>query len=457
MAVESLVGELPAGWSPMTLGEACERAGGGIQTGPFGSQLHASDYVPFGLPSIMPANIGDNRVIEDGIARITEEDAERLARYRVRTGDIVYSRRGDVERRALIREKEDGWLCGTGCLRVRFGEGDVDPLFASFYLGHPNVREWIVRHAHGATMPNLNTSILSALPFVVPPPEEQRAIAHILGTLDDKIELNRRMNETLEAMARAIFKSWFVDFDPVRAKASGEPPESICRRLGLTPDLLALFPNRLVDSELGEIPEGWEVHPFSETVQIIGGGTPKTTVSEYWGGDIPWFSVVDAPAESNVFVIETEKKITQAGLDNSSARILAEGTTIISARGTVGKVALVGVPMAMNQSCYGLRGKNGDTFFTYYLTRELVVALKQHSHGAVFDTITRNTFAGVKVVYSPSVVVSFESVVSHLMQKIRANDYQAQTLETLRDTLLPKLLSGELRVPAANAAMEATA
>lgn len=220
MAGDQLVGSIPESWKETTLGEACKRGGGDIQTGPFGSQLHASDYVPNGIPSIMPQNIGNNRFNEDGIARITEADAKRLSRYLVRKGDIVYSRRGDVKLRALIREKEDGWLCGTGCLRIRFGEEGVNPLYASYYLSHPNVREWIVRHAHGATMPNLNTSILSALPFVVPPPPVQRAIAHIPGTLDDKIEMNRRMNETLEAMARALFKSWFIDFEPVRRNAA---------------------------------------------------------------------------------------------------------------------------------------------------------------------------------------------------------------------------------------------
>ncbi len=147
---ESLIGSVPTSWEQTTLGEACRRGGGNIQTGPFGSQLHASDYVPQGTPSIMPQNIGDNRVIEDGIARITADDARRLSRYLVRTGDIVYSRRGDVEKRALIREKEDGWLCGTGCLRIRFGKKGEDPTFASYYLGHPDVRAWIVRHAQGA-------------------------------------------------------------------------------------------------------------------------------------------------------------------------------------------------------------------------------------------------------------------------------------------------------------------
>lgn len=202
----------------------------------------------------MPQNIGDNRILEHGIARITEEHADRLARYKVRAGDIVYSRRGDVERRALVRPYEDGWLCGTGCLRVRFGDQSVNPSYAAHYLGHPSVRAWIVRHAHGATMPNLNTSILSALPFVVPPRDVQNRIAQTLDGLDDRIDLNRHLIETLEAIAQTLFRSWFESFDPVRAKASGEAAESISHRLGLTQELLALFPERLVGSELGEIP-----------------------------------------------------------------------------------------------------------------------------------------------------------------------------------------------------------
>ena len=255
MAIEQPLGGLPVGWQYKRLEDVCLRDGTGIQTGPFGSQLHASDYVPEGVPSIMPQNIGDNQIDLDGIARIKKEDADRLSRYLVREGDIVYSRRGDVRRRALIRSPEDGWLCGTGCIRVRVDPKQVNSKYASYCLGHPTIRDWIVRHAHGATMPNLNTSILSECPFVVPPICEQRAIAGILGSLDDKTELNRRMNETLEAMARALFKSWFVDFDPVRAKMEG-------RETGLPGHVDRLFPSRMVDSPSGKIPHGWEVEPL---------------------------------------------------------------------------------------------------------------------------------------------------------------------------------------------------
>ncbi|MGW9075086.1 restriction endonuclease subunit S [Streptomyces kronopolitis] len=154
-------------WTRTTLGELCAMGGGSIQTGPFGSQLHASDYVEVGIPSVMPQNIGDNVIAEDGIARITDTDAGRLSKYLLAKGDIVYSRRGDVKRRALVRSQESGWLCGTGCLRVRAGIS-VEPLFLSHYLGEPEVQNWIHRHAVGATMPNLNTSILGAVPVVLP-------------------------------------------------------------------------------------------------------------------------------------------------------------------------------------------------------------------------------------------------------------------------------------------------
>jgi len=288
----------------------------------------------------------------------------------------------------------------------------------------------------------LNSDELKVLDVVLPPEPEQRAIAHILGTLDDKIELNRKMNETLETMARALFKSWFVDFDPVRAKAEGRDP-------GLPKHIADLFPDSFEDSELGEIPRGWEVKPFADTIEIVGGGTPKTSVAEYWDGDIPWFSVVDAPTDSDVWVVDTEKKVTRVGVENSSTCVLPVGMTIISARGTVGRIALVGVPMAMNQSCYGLRGRaEAHGFFTYFSTRELVARLQQHAHGSVFDTITRDTLAGVSVV-APAVALieEFEKRVAPVLHRIRMRLLETCTLAALRDTLLPKLISGEVRVP----------
>lgn len=177
-------------------------------------------------------------------------------------------------------------------------------------------KEELQNLAHGgSTMPILNKGHFSSLILQAPPLPEQLAIARILGTLDDKIELNRRTNETLEAMARDIFKDWFIDFGPTRTKIEGREPY-------LAPDLWALFPDRLDDE--GK-PDRWETTPIAELIEIIGGGTPKTSVAEFWNGDIPWFSVVDAPSPSDVFVIDTEKHITESGVSSSSTRLLPVG------------------------------------------------------------------------------------------------------------------------------------
>ena len=328
-----------------TLGDACARSGGDVQTGPFGSQLHAADYVPEGIPSIMPKNIGENRVIEEDIARITSDDAERLARYRVRTGDIVYSRRGDVERRALIRDREDGWLCGTGCLRVRFvPNGGVDPVYASYYLAHPRVREWISWHAHGATMPNLNTAILSSLPFLVPPIDDQRSVARLLGTFDGKIDANRRMNRTLDDIARATFKSWFVDLEPVRAKIDG-------RQTGLPPHLDALFPESFEDSDLGDIPAGWRVAPIGEVVSVVGGSTPGTKVPEFWDGSHAFATPKDLSRLSSPILLDTARRITDAGLGKIASGLLPSDAVLMSSRAPVLKrVCALHVPIPYSPS-----------------------------------------------------------------------------------------------------------
>ncbi len=283
----------------------------------------------------------------------------------------------------------------------------------------------------------------------LPPLPEQRAIAHILGTLDDKIELNRRMNETLEGMARALFKSWFVDFDPVRAKAEGRDP-------GLPKDLADLFPDEFEDSELGEIPKGWRVGRLGDNIDLLSGGTPKTSEPDYWDGDIPWYSVRDVPVDSDVWVIHTEKNVTRLGVENSATRVLPPKTTIISARGTVGKLALTGVPMAMNQSCYGVRGKGkyGD-YFTYYALKEATLELQQNTHGTVFDTITRQTFDTLNCVVPPlEISMSYDCAVGPLLSKILLNLHQSRTLASLRDALLPKLISGELRIADAERFLE---
>lgn len=195
---ESSIGKIPAGWRMSSLGVEARRCGGQIQTGPFGSQLHASDYVSGrGVPVVMPKNILNRRVSTREIARVTEADAERLSRYRLKAGDIVYSRRGDVERHAWISSNEAGWLCGTGCLLVRMGSKWTAPLFISFALDRPESKAWIAQRAIGATMPNLNTSILSEFPVAVPPDAILSAFASLADPIELLVSAKNAENKTL--------------------------------------------------------------------------------------------------------------------------------------------------------------------------------------------------------------------------------------------------------------------
>ena len=194
---ESALGPVPMGWPCIDLGELTQRCGGRIQTGPFGSQLHAKDYVDAGIPVVMPKDIVNRRVSTDSIARIGAADVERLARHKLQAGDIVFSRRGDVERHAPITEREVGWLCGTGCLLVRPGAHWQSPGFLSLLLDAPRARTWLVQHAVGATMPNLNTGILSSVPVVLPPAALLAAFDSLVAVTEVQRSSNASMAETL--------------------------------------------------------------------------------------------------------------------------------------------------------------------------------------------------------------------------------------------------------------------
>jgi type I restriction enzyme S subunit len=422
-------------WETIPLEELVERERG-ISYG----IVQPGAAVTDGVPIVRVTDVRNGRISTADPLRVAPHIEADYARTRLRGGELLLTLVGTVGETAVVPKSLRGWNVARAVAVIPV-RPEIGAYWVQVALRTPIIRHIIDSRLNTTVQATLNLRDVARLPIVVPPKTERERIAHILGRLDDKIELNRRMNQTLEAMARSIFKSWFVDFDPVRAKSEG-------RDASLPKHIADLFPDHLVDSELGEIPEGWTVQPFSETVEVIGGGTPKTSVSEYWDGDIPWFSVVDAPSFAEIWVVDTEKKVTQKGVEASSTKLLPVGTTIISARGTVGRLALVGVPMAMNQSCYGLRGKQGTKgFFNYFSIRTRVNGLQQRAHGSVFDTITRDTLAGVAAVVPPDYLVDqFERFAEPLLNGSRQNLLQSRTLAALRDALLPKLISGDLRV-----------
>ena len=366
---------------------------------------------------------------------------------RFQSGDTLMARitpcleNGKIARYQALGDKLEAHG-STEFIVIRGRPNVTDNNFAYYLTKREEVRNYAVGQMTGTSgRQRVPVDSLGHLTVPLPPLPEQRAIAHILGTLDDKIELNRRMNETLESMARAIFQDWFVDFGPTRAKMEG-------RAAYLPPEVWSLFPDRLVDSELGPIPEGWGIGVLDDIIKLLSGGTPKTSVSDYWGGDIPWYTAKDAPNGSDVFVRDTERRITQSGVDNSAAQILPVRTTVITARGTVGRLACLGVPMAMNQTCYGIRGARGyPGFFTYWTVRTAVDELQARTHGTIFDTITRQTFTLVEMTLAPvDLALAFEAMVEPVMAHILNNLEESHSLAAQRDALLPGLVSGEVGV-----------
>lgn len=393
-----------------------------------------------GIPLITAKIIKGGR-IETPTEFIAKDNYDAWMRRGIpKTGDVVLTVEAPLGEVAQLGHEKVALAQRVVTLRGKIGV--LDSTYLLYLLQTEEMQSKLKARATGTTVLGIKQSELRKVELQLPPIGMQVSAAATLKAIDDRIALLRETNATLEAIAQAMFKSWFVDFDPVHAKQQGRAPE------GMSEATTALFPDSFEESELGLVPLGWKACSFTDTINTIGGGTPKTSITEYWNGTIPWFSVVDAPSSSDVFVIDTEKHITEAGLNNSSTKLLPAGTTIISARGTVGKLAIVGRDMAMNQSCYGLRGKADDNYYTYFSTYRIVETLKQRTHGSVFDTITRDTLSGVAVVYpTPSVVLAFEELISPLMERIKENLMQAQTLATLRDTLLPRLISGQLRIP----------
>jgi len=332
----------------------------------------------------------------------------------------------------------------TEFIIVRGRPNVTDNSFAYYLTKWDSVRAYCISQMTGSSgRQRVPTNALSHWEVTIPPIQEQQAIACILGVLDDKIELNRRMNKTLEGIAREIFKSWFVDFDPVRAKQGGQEPS------GLAPHIADLFPDGFEASQLGPIPAGWRVDTILTIGELVSGGTPSTKVSEYWNGDVKWVSAKDVRAAHGVFVLDTERTITKEGVDNSSTKILPELTTIVTARGTVGSYCILADPMAMNQTNYGLKARSQDAdYFVFFTLGSLISQLKQRAHGTIFDTVTTRTFEASQIVVpGASVVAVFDQHVRPLMERIRQNLRQSRTLAGLRDAILPKLISGELRVP----------
>jgi len=382
---------------------------GGIQTGPFGSQLHQRDYLSVGTPIITVEHLGENRILHQDLPCVSDKDKERLSRYMMQKGDIIFSRVGSVDRRALVRDEEDGWLFSGRCLRVRPDNSKVDAGYLSWFFGFDMFKDYIRRVAVGATMPSLNTELLSQVPVIIPPLPEQRAIAAVLGALDDKIELNRRKNCTLEAIAQAVFREMMKDEG---GRMNGR------------------------ETTIGEV------------VTVVGGTTPSTTNSAFWGGDICWATPKDLASLQSPILLDTNSRITELGLQEISSGILPAGTVLLSSRAPIGYVAITHIPVAINQGFIAI--KCTDEVPNYFILNWLKDNMEEiigRANGTTFLEISKSNFRTIPIFIPPvEKMKNFVEIVEPIYQKIVANLKQSRKLAALRDALLPKLMRGEVRV-----------
>jgi len=391
------------GWRETTLGEVCDEVRGIIQTGPFGSQLHQSDYSQVGIPVVMPKDIIEGRIASDTVARVSPQHVERLSRHKLRSGDIVYGRRGDIGRQALIRPDQEGWMCGTGCLRLSLGDGVISPVFLHYYLRQDDVVSWITNQAVGATMPNLNTGILRSVPVSFPSLALQQRIAGILSAYDELIENNQRRIKILEAMARALYREWFVHF-----RFPGH--EDIPR----------------VPSPLGEIPQGWEVTTLGRLVEIKKGrNITKATIRD---GNIPVVAGGLAPAYFH-------------NAPNTRSPVI----TISASGANAGFVNLYHVDVWASDCSYIDLTATSHVFY-YYLWLDHRRATVTHlQRGSAQPHVYPKDLAQLDALGAPEEMLdAFMREITPIFALTMRLAAKIENLSRTRDLLLPRLLSGHI-------------
>lgn len=302
-------------------------------------------------------------------------------------------------------------------------EAPVDLRYLYYVLCSAPYRHEILAGATGTTVKHTSPKRIGQFRFPLPPISEQRAISSILSVLDDKIELNRRMSETLEDIAATVFHSWFVAFDDAE---------------------------HLEDSDLGLIPEGWQVEPIGNLIHIVGGSTPSTKEPNYWdGGSIPWATPKDLSGHEGPVLLETARCITDAGLERISSGLLPKGTLLFSSRAPIGYRAIAGQPTAVNQGFIAVPpGGDLSPTYMYFWAHSNLDVIRGHAGGSTFAEVSKRSFRSIQALLPPMELrLRFDEVAGLVLRRCELLARESKALAELRDALLPKLISGELRVP----------
>jgi type I restriction enzyme S subunit len=447
-------------WRRARVAELAADIPNAIVGGPFGSNLVSRDYVDSGVPVIRGQNLGQ-RWIGGDFAYVTPEKAASLASNIARPWDVVLTQRGTLGQVSLVPETPfDEYLISQSQMKLSVHRSIADPTFVYYALRTPAQKDYVERNAIRTGVPHTNLKILRETPILLPPLPEQRRIAQLLGAIDDKIELNRRMSETLEAIARALFRSWFVDFDPVRAKAEGRDP-------GLPPNLGDLFPDATVESPLGRVPRGWPVVPLGDLVEVARGlsysgagldegGAPMLNLNSIRGGGGYKHEGLKRYAGSY-----DERHTTQPG------DVIVANTDLTQNRLVIGYSAVVpdfdDAAVIYSHHLYRLRPRPSSYLTGEYLCH-LLNAGRMHqivsgyANGTTVEMLPRDALSRPLIAVPPrELAATFDRFASDARESCAARRRESATLGALRDTLLPKLISGELRVGDADRLVEAAA
>lgn len=397
-----------------------------IQTGPFGSQLHQSDYSKNGIPVVMPKDLLNGKISEQSIARVSKIHVNRLKRHIISNGDILYSRRGDVGRCAYATEYETGWLCGTGCLRVTINTIKANSKFIFYQLQQPSIVGWVQNHAVGSTMLNLNTAILSEIPLLLPTLCIQTKIADILSAYDELIENNQKQIKLLEEAAQRLYKEWFVD---LRFPGYEKTPIIDC------------------------VPEGWN-HIYLENVisKITTGLNPRKNF--VLGNGNNYYVTIKNMRNNNVYLDEKCDRIDDEAIIKINKRSnLQIGDILFSGIGTMGRVYLVNIPTNnwnVSESVFTLRANNKiskELLYLILLSDNVQKYCDQHAHGVAQRGIRMADLKAYKFVLpSKNIIENFTKIIKPIINKIQNLNVQIVDATKARDRLLTKLMSGEIEV-----------
>lgn len=431
----------PGSWKRLSIKDICQR----ITSGGTPSRKRVEFYTEGTIGWVKTKELNDNIInrteecitplaVKQSSAKLLPENTILLAMYGATVGMLGI----------LGKEMTCNQACCAMLVRSEF---DRDYLFYQL-LAH---RSQLQGLATGAAQQNLSGQQIKELILPFPDLEEQRAIGSYLRCLDDRITLLRETNKTLESIAQAIFKSWFVDFDPVHAKMEGRQPE------GMDEATATLFPDSFEESELGLIPRGWSVNPISNVIQTVGGGTPATKNPTYWSPETyHWTSPKDLSGLQAPVLLNTERRISAEGLKKISSGLLPKGTLLMSSRAPIGYLALTQIPLAVNQGYIAILPEGQlTTNFMLFWCKQNMAEIKGRANGSTFMEISKKVFRQMPIITPTSAVLdAFENIVHVLLGRITQNEHQIRTLTELRDTLLPRLISGQLRLPEAESLVQ---